>query len=278
MLRTLLLTALATLSLTAGAQCKHSLPLSGAAGVRNCDDSKQTCFDPQAQAQKYLEKTEGNEDPAVLNVALNASPWRFYDGESRILTAEELANRIRPAVAKGAKQVRLAVSWSGVRPDERTPSLVEQVAKALPDAQVTGADGFLWVAKDGKLRTTRQSSTVMQGRFYEVAEGDEILISLAAGWPAHFAEDFAEKKDARWLRRAAAGWDIYMLCPERALRIFEYAAQLGEPVSAYNAAMMRLERREAGDLEAATTLLTKAADAGDAKSRERLQALRSNVR
>lgn len=278
MKRALLFIVFATLALSAAAQCKHTLPLRGAEGVRNCDDSKQRCLDPMKQVQKYMEKIAGNADPSIVNVALNASPWHFYDGEARILTPQELADRIRPAVAQGSKSVRLAASWSGVAPNEHTQSLAKQVATLLPDAQVTGADGFLWINKDGKLRTTRHSSTVMQGRFYEVAEGDEIFISLASGWFANFTEDFAAKKDVRLLRRAAAAWEIYMLCPERALRVFEFAAQLGEPVSAYNAALMRLERHETGDVEAATALLTKAADAGDAKSRARLDALRGQSR
>jgi TPR repeat protein len=69
-----------------------------------------------------------------------------------------------------------------------------------------------------------------------------------------------------------------MLCPERALQAFEYAAQLGHPIAAYNAALMRLDRGGQGDLDAAKELLLKASNAGDKKAQERLQLLNRAAR
>jgi hypothetical protein len=278
MKRILLFVALSVLRLSAGAQCKTELPLKGIESVTTCDRKTETCVSSQAAAAKYADKIKGNDDPAILNMFVNASPWRFYDAEARILTVEEMADYIKPSIAKGVKRVALIASWTAVRPDAHTPSLAEQVAKALGSAPVTGADGFLWIAQDGKLRTTRQAVTIMQGSRYEITEGSEVFISLAAGWPANFVEFFAKEKNAEGVLRAGAGWDIYMLCPERALQTFEYAAQLGHPIAAYNAALMRLERREQGDIEAATVLLSKASSAGDKKAQERLQLIKKVVR
>jgi TPR repeat protein len=64
-----------------------------------------------------------------------------------------------------------------------------------------------------------------------------------------------------------------MLCPEKALRAFEASAGAGNPIGAYNAALMRLERNGAGDRKAALALLRNAAAAGDLKARQKLAAL-----
>ena len=232
MTRTLLFTALCALSLAAGAQCKTSLPLSGIEPVKSCDPKTAACVEPQQAVIEYGKKLEGNDDPAHLNMFVQASPWRFYDPEFRILTAEELATSIKPWIAQGVKRVQLVASWTGVRPESGTPSLAERVGKALGEIPVSGADGFLWIAPDGKLRTTRQAATIMQGGRYLIAQGDEVLMSLAAGWPANFFDEFARDKNAEGVLRAAAGWDLYMLCPDRALQAFEYGARLNHPIAA----------------------------------------------
>jgi len=276
--RTLLFIALCALSPAAGAQCKTSLPLNGIESVRNCDPKAATCVEPQQAVVEYGEKMAGNDDPAHLNMFVHASPWRFYDPDFRILTAGELAATIKPWIAQGVKRVQLVASWSGVRPEPGTPSLAEQVGKALGDTPVSGADGFLWIAPGGNLRTTRQAGTVMQGGRYLVAQGDEVFVSLGVGWPANFFDEFARDKNAEGVLRAAAGWDLYMLCPDRALQAFEYGARLNHPIAAYNAALMRLDRSQPGDVEAATALLSRAANTGDARARARLEALRSTGR
>ena len=70
-----------------------------------------------------------------------------------------------------------------------------------------------------------------------------------------------------------AGWDIYSLCPDHALKTFEAAAKMSNSIAAYNAALMRLERNGDGDVEAARALLSQAAGAGDAKAQAKLKTL-----
>lgn len=72
---------------------------------------------------------------------------------------------------------------------------------------------------------------------------------------------------AGMLTRAAAGWDVFFLCPDKALAGFENAATKGSAIAAYNAALMRLERSLEGDRAAAISLLERAAMLGDATSR-----------
>lgn len=72
--------------------------------------------------------------------------------------------------------------------------------------------------------------------------------------------------------RAAAGWDVFFLCPDKALAGFERAAAKGSAIAAYNAALMRLERGREGDRTAALALLERGVALGDAKSKARLEA------
>lgn len=71
---------------------------------------------------------------------------------------------------------------------------------------------------------------------------------------------------------AAAGQELFFLCPDKALAGYERAAAKGSAVAAYNAALMRLER---GERAAALTLFERGAALGDAKSRTRLDAILS---
>jgi TPR repeat protein len=98
----------------------------------------------------------------------------------------------------------------------------------------------------------------------------ELFLPLVAGWPA-FVEDRIAEDDAALLMHAAAGWDIFFLCPDRALAGFERAAAKGNAIAAYNAALMRLERNADGDRAAALALLERAAALGDARSKLRLR-------
>jgi hypothetical protein len=167
-------------------------------------------------------------------------------------------------------------SWSGVAPAPRDKSLAEKLSSALGDIPVSGADGFLWIAKDGSTRTSRQAVSVRTvGGQYAIPAGAEVMTSMAAGWHADFEEVFHRERNADGLMRAGAAWDILYLCPDSALRTFEAAAQLSHPVAAYNAAMIRLARRGRGDLKAAVALLTRAANAGDAKALKRLEMIRA---
>jgi len=278
MARILLFATLATLSLAAGAQCKPTLPVSGVETVRACDRKTTVCVDPEKALASYAERIEGFDAPADPMVLIHASPWRFYDADSRIVSVAALADNMRPWIHPGVKRINLVASWSGVRPEPGTPSLAEQLSVALGGTPVTGADGFLWINRYGRMRTTRQMATTVQGTGYTVPEGGEVFVSLAVGWRAHQTTYYANQRDAESLLKAGVGWDLYMLCPDQALEAFEYAAQLGQPIAAFNAAMMRLDRSQPGDIEAARALLSKAADAGDEKARKRLEALRAEGR
>ena len=97
------------------------------------------------------------------------------------------------------------------------------------------------------------------------------MVSLVPGWVVGYEEDFVKKGNAKGIMHAGAGWDIFMLCPERALQSFEAAARLSDPIAAYNAAIIRIERGKDGDREAAAAFLKRAAKLGDSKAKARLQ-------
>jgi TPR repeat protein len=197
----------------------------------------------------------------------------------RIITVEEVAEMARPLIARGVKRIALIASWTAVAPDKEGKSLRQKLSETLSGFPVSGMNGFLWIAKDGSTRTTRQAFTVRQGRGpYRIALGEEVMVSLVAGWPAEDEDIFLKERNADGIMRAGAGWDILFLCPEKALQAFEAAARLSHSVAAYNAALIRLERKNIGDLDAAKELLSQAAIAGDKKAQARLQALRDKGR
>jgi hypothetical protein len=170
--------------------------------------------------------------------------------------------------------VELIASWTGASPEPPVPSLAHRVSKALGGFPVRGEDGFLWLAQDGTRRTTRQAFTLREGAgSYFLPKGDEVFVPLVAGWPA-FVEEQAPEDDAELLMRAAAGWDVFFLCPDKALAGFEHAAKKGSAIAAYNAALMRLGRNADGDRTLALELLERGVALGDAKSRVRLDAER----
>jgi len=259
------------------ADCRTSVPVEGVISVKACDSRTETCIAGTKAVYDYMDKMK--DDPSVLAMGLHASPWRFYDSDMRILTIEEMAEMAQPQIGKKVKRIDLIASWSGVAPHSGGKSLAQKLSDSLKGFPVSGKDGFLWIAKDGRLRTTHQAFTVTQGgNPYSIAEGDEVMVSLTAGWPATLEEAFVKKRDADGIMRAAAGWDIFLLCPDRALQAFDAAAKLSHPIAAYNAALMRLDRRNKGDLEVATALLSQAADAGDTKAQAWLKKLKQKSR
>jgi hypothetical protein len=254
------------------ADCKTSLPLQGTVSIKNCDQRTENCIPGQKAVYEYMNKLK--EDPADLTIGVHASPWQFYDNQMRILSVEEVAEMVKPRITKEVKRIVLVASWTGVAPGPASKSLAQRLSDSLKGFPVNGMDGFLWITKNGSLRTTRQAFTIRQGGGpYSVINGDDVMVSLAVGWPAEMEEVFVKERDADGIMRAGAGWDIYFLCPDRALQAFEAAAKLSHPIAAYNAALMRLERRSKGDLEAATALLSQAAAAGDKKAQARLDKL-----
>lgn len=245
------------------------LSLSGTVTLKTCSPKESSdCVYAGKATYEYMEAVP---DPdTVFTIGLQSSPWRMYDGEMRILTVDDVANVIRPDLAK-LELVELIASWTGVSPAPGMPSLADRVSKALGGFPVKGEEGFLWLAADGSRRTTRQAFTARDGAgSYFIPKGSEVFVPLVAGWPA-YVEDMIPEGDADLLMRAAAGWDVFFLCPDKALAGFERAAEKGSAIGAYNAALMRLERGADGDRAAALALLERGAVLGDAKSRARLE-------
>lgn len=269
------LLALCLLSPAALACDTSHLSLSGTVNVPTCSPKQGAtdCVYAGNAVYEYLEAVPDSD--AVFTIGLQASPWRMYDGEMRILTVDDLANAVRPKLDGKVERLELIGSWTGMSPEPGLPSLADRVSKALGGFPVKGEDGFLWLAKDGTRRTTRQAFTTREGAgSYFIPSGSEVFVPLAGGWPA-FVQDQIPEDDAAMLMRAAAGFDLFFLCPEKALAGFEYAAQKGSAIAAYNAALMRLERGGDGDRAAGLALLERGAVLGDPKSRERLNVERS---
>jgi hypothetical protein len=207
----------------------------------------------------------------VFTIGMQSSPWRMYDGDMRILTVDDVAAAVRAKLDGKVERVELIASWTGVSPQAGVPSLAERVSKALGGFPVKGEDGFLWLAPDGTRRTSRQAFTLREGAgSYFLPKGSEVFVPLVAGWPA-FVEDRIPDDNPDLLLRAAAGWDVFFLCPARALAGFERAAAKGSAIAAYNAAVMRLERDGDGDRAAAFALLERGMALGDARSRARIE-------
>lgn len=259
------------------ADCAQLEGLDGALTVPSCDS--ENCVPGAEAVNEYSARIPENDDPTVLVLSLHTSPWRFYDSKLRILPVEDLAEMARPYLAKGVRRILVMGSWSGVAPSPGGRSLAERLSAALGRFPVSGTDGFLWLAKDGTSRTTRQAVSIRSGRGpYLIQPGAEVMVSMAAGWPASVEDVFRQGGDAFGVLHAGAGWDILHLCPEKALASYEAAARLSDPLAAYNAALMRLERGRKGDREAAIALLRQAASAGDQKARQRLASLKKERR
>ena len=249
--------------------CDNShLALAGAASVDTCSAKSANCIYAAEALYEYMKAVPDSD--SLLTIALHSSPWRMYDDEMRILTVEDLVQMVRPKLGGKLQRIELIASWTGVSPAPGVPSLAERVSKALDGFPVRGENGFLWLAKNGSRRTTRQAFTVREGAgSYFLPKGSEVLVSLGTGWPA-YVEDQIPADDADLLMRAAAGWDVFFLCPDKALAGFERAAKQGSAIAAYNAALMRLERNANGDRTAAIALLERGVALDDAKSRTRL--------
>lgn len=267
--------AILSLALLAAAQgvaaCESSLPLSGSVAVPVCDWEGPDC---RAAGRVVYEYTQaGPDDPATLSIALQSSPWRMYDADMRILRVEEVAKLIVPALEPKHKRVELHGSWTSVAP-AGTPSLASRLSKQLQGFPVTGMDGFLWRDSKGGMRTTRQAFSMRRGAGqYFVPTGEDVMVSLVAGWAAGLEDRFGPD-DGEMMLLAGVGQDVFLLCPDGALADFEAAAAMGNAVAAYNAAQVRLERNRAGDREAALKLLERAKALGDAKAAAQWQALK----
>ncbi len=249
--------------------------LEGAVAIEACDPEREKCLDATSTLFEYTRRIP--DDPAVVSVALQSSPWRFYGPDMRILAVDELAARIRPQLTTEAKRVSLLGSWTGVVGEAGAKSLADQVSLALDGFPVDGMDGFVWISPQGAVRTTHQAFTMRSSRGpYEVREGDEVMVALAAGWYVGMGEPSGEHAVAEDFVLAGRAWDVFGLCPENALAAFEKGAARGSGVAAYNAAMMRMEQGGSENLRAAIALLLRGSKLGDQKSKEKLQSLRQS--
>ncbi|MFZ6748855.1 hypothetical protein [Undibacterium sp. Ren11W] len=278
-MKTLLTALLLTASCHVLAECKPFKGLEGVVSLEPCR-AGDTCVPATEAFYQYLtKKTEESDDPTVLNFSAHASPWHLYDSEMRILNIEDVAEMMKPYIQGGVKRIVLKASWSAVSPDRGEKSLTRKLSEALGGFPVEGADGFLWISKDGSIRTTHQATTFFQGGGpYQIKSGSEVFASMLVGWQASLEDVFLRDKNANGINAAGAAWDIFYLCPERALQAFETAARYDNPIAAYNAAMIRLERKSKSDLTAATALLSQAAKAGDQKAQTRLAMLSKPAR
>jgi hypothetical protein len=221
------------------ADCKPLETLQGVVSIPTCESG--SCVSGAKAIYEYSNRIK--DDPEVLLFNLHSSPWRFYDDDMRILTIEEVARMAKPYIANGAKRIVLMGSWTGASPNRNEKSLAQRLSTALGGFPVSGMDGFLWLAKDGSARTTRQAFSVRKGKGeYKIKTGTEVMVSMVAGWPTDVEGLSRRVKDSDGVMRAAAGWDIFFLCPDSALSSFEAASQLSNPIAAYNAALIRLER------------------------------------
>ena len=255
----------------AQAQCVESLPLKGMISVENCDPTKRNCVDAGQALYQYMEKRKDDAHDE-LYIGIHGSPWHFYDGQYHIIEPEELAENVRQQ-GRAIKHVVLLSSWSGIAPTSNTKSPAQRLSAALGGIPVDGQKGFVWFDKDGSIETTQQAFTAFSSGPYRIAPGEKVMASLAVGWFYQFEAQIADSKDARAMLRAGVGFDVFMLCPEHALKTFEAAAALGDPVAAYNAAILKLERANPGDMDAATALLNQAAAKGDDKAKAKLKSL-----
>lgn len=90
------LLALCLLSPAALACDTPHLSLSGTVKVQTCspqEDSTDCMYSAQAMYE-YMEAMP--DDDSLYSIGLQASPWRMYDGEMRILTADDIADVVRP--------------------------------------------------------------------------------------------------------------------------------------------------------------------------------------
>ncbi len=253
----------------AHAECPSDFPLKGSLSVQDCDPKTEACIDGIRALYEYGEKLDDGGDE-VITVSVMSSPWRIYGPDMRILSSEELAATLKKDLNEKTKSVKLYASWTEYTPQGRTKSLAQELSESLDGFPVTGIDGFLWMRSDGTYYSTKQAFTVGGDIPYRLKPGDDLMQSLPYGSYVYAQEHFITEKDGRRLRYAAVGWDVSILCPEKALQTFELAASFSDSVSAYNAAVMRLERGQEGDFEKASQLLKQAADDGDEKAKSLL--------
>ena len=263
----------------AQASCGHPFDVEGIITVENCDPDKDECIDGIRAIYEYGDALDSLDDGGddVLTISIMSSPWRLYGQKMRIMRAKELATLVKSDLNDKVKSVKLYSSWSEHAHVGRSKSLSQELSEALDGLPVEGIDGFLWQNENGEYYATKQAFTVTLGRQfpYRHRVGEDLMMVLPYGAFIHAQDYFVRTKDLRGLRYAAVGWDVFILCPEKALATFELAASMSDAISAYNAAIMRLERRQDGDYEAALKLLKQAVELGDSPAEALLHEITS---
>ncbi len=273
--RMLVIVVIATTPGLARAECQHGFHLEGTLSVKDCDPKMEVCLNGIRAIYEYGEKLDDGGDE-VLTISIMSSPWRIYGPEMRIMRTQELSKLVKSNIDDKTKSVLLYASWTENIPKGRTKSLVQELSESLNGFPVKGIDGFLWIRGDGDYYSTKQAFTIGGAFPHQIKDGDDLMVALPYGSFIHAQDYFVKEKDVRGLRYAAVGWDVFILCPDKALATFELAAAMSDSISAYNAAVIRLERGQEGDFEAASKLLTQASEAGDEKAKALLLEIKPN--
>ncbi|WP_202845082.1 hypothetical protein [Luteimonas saliphila] len=245
-----------------GHACDQAPALEGVLSIPQCDPASADA-DCVPGSQAAYEALEALEVPDVFTIGVQTSPWRMYDAEGRILTIDEVAAAIRAGRPESDRRVHLAGSWTAARPDGDGETLAHRVSVALDGFPVDGSDGFLWLSPTGAMRTTKQAFSVWKSGPYRVARGEDVLMALVPGAIAQFEDQFANDGLAAGVVEAGIGFDVFMLCQERALAAFERAAGMGSAIGAYNAGLMHVDL---GDRTSAITWLELAKRLGESKA------------
>jgi hypothetical protein len=253
-------------------ECISDLPVEGTLSISSCDPELEKCIPSEDALYNYMQKHKNDE--SIFSIALTTSPWRFYDRDMRIMQVEELSSMIQQKKTKVKTSIKILGSWSGVRPKKDTESLVEKLSKKVDNMPVEGMDGFLWIKPNGETYTTHQAMTLKSSGYYDVKVGDDVMVSLVSGWPAEYETRAIEEGKAQFIFRAAVAWDTYLFCPDKALLLFEVAADLSHSIAAYNAALMRMERGQKGDIEIAKRYINLAIKLGDDKAKSLLELIK----
>jgi hypothetical protein len=255
----------------AQADCSTAMQLQGGVAIKQCPPASGDCVRADEALHKYM-NAKPDDGPTTLSITTHSSPWHLYDGDYHILEIEELAAMVRQQGSK-IKRVILVASWSGIAPDPHSKSLAQKLSEALGGLPVTGQDGFVWISPKGALHTTHQAFTGRVSGPYWVGQNDQVMASLVPGWAIDLEAEFVKTHDAAGLLRVGIAKDIFMLCPDGALKSYDDGAALNSPIAAFNAAIMRLERDKPGDAAAAVALLKQSAAQGDKKAEKKLNSL-----
>lgn len=254
--------------------CDSTIPLNGVFDLQTCDRKIEQCVPANEALNNYLDKIEYDD---IFTVALKSSPWRLYANDGHILSVQELANMIRPKLKTMHKKhsVKLIASWSDTNSSNKNfISLSKRLSKALDNFPVSGVDGFLWVDYKGKIHSTKQAITTWKNFIvYEVKKKGDILVPMIDGQFISKEKYFIDHKSGIGMLHVGIGYDTFLLCSKKALKAFELSAKFNNPIGAYNAAIMHIEKGKYSDIEIAKELLTKAYNLGYTKAKHKLESL-----